>query len=553
MAPLPSLSVKMFRGGRMSFARFRWIVLLCASLALGSPIVAQHEHGGAPEKLGKVSFPVSCSPAVQPQFNLAVAMLHSFWYAKSAEAFSVVAKADPACGMAFWGVAMAHYHPLWEIPNPEDLKQGAAAAQEAKAVGSKSERERQFIEAIGVYYKDYTTVGEIPRNTAYAQAMEQIHNRFPDDRETSIFYALALRAAAPAGDKTYANQKKAGAILEKIFAVQPDHPGVVHYIIHCYDYPALAAGALEAARHYAKIAPDSPHALHMPSHIFTRLGLWQESIESNLASAAAARKNNGTGDELHAVDYLVYAYLQGAQDREAKDLFKSLRVPAQSDPASFAGYYSIGTVPARFALERHRWDEAAALIAPPDTFPGGRYAPTEANFRFARALGAARIGKLDAAREDLQRLIAMRDALAGRNEKYWAEQVEIQRETVVAWISFAEGKKEDALRQMRAATIHEEATDKSAVTPGAVLPARELLGDMLMELNHPGEALHEYEAALRSAPNRFNSLSGAARAAQLSGDQNTARKYYQQLLILCKNADGDRPELRDAKIYTAQK
>ncbi len=537
----------------MRFVRVRWIAVLCASFVLGSPSFAQHEHGGAPEKLGKVSFPSSCSPAIQPQFNVAVAMLHSFWYAKAVEAFSAIAKAEPACGMALWGVAMAHYHPLWEIPNPEDLKQGAAAAQKAKAVGSKSERERQFIEAIGVYYKDYTTVGEVPRNAAYAQAMEQIHNRFPEDRETSIFYALALRAAAPAGDKTYAKQRKAGAILEKIFAEKPDHPGVVHYIIHCYDYPALAGGALEAARRYAKIAPDSPHALHMPSHIFTRLGLWQESIDSNLASAAAARKNVGTGDELHAVDYLAYAYLQGAQDREAKDLFNSLRAPAQSDPASFAGYYSIGTVPARYALERHRWEEAAALTAPPDTFPGGRYTPTEANFRFARALGAARVGKLDAAREDLRRLTALRDSLAARGEKYWAEQADIQREIAQAWVTFADGGKEKALRQMRAAAAHEDATDKSAVTPGAVLPARELLGDMLMEFKHPGEALPEYQAALRSAPNRFNSLSGAARAAELSGDHATAKKSYVQLLALCKNANGDRPELQRAKTYSAQK
>jgi len=537
----------------MKFARFSRFALVWTCLLVGTAALAQHEHpGGEPQKLGQLNFPVSCDAAVQPEFNRAVAMLHSFWYAKAAETFTAVAAKDPACGMAYWGVAMAHYHQLWESPNPADLEQGWAAVEKAKAAGAKSERERGYIAAMEVFYKDWGKLDHRTRALAYERAMEGLHSRYPDDREATIFYALAVRADAPPGDKTYASQKKAGAMLEPIFAEQPEHPGVAHYIIHCYDYPTLAPQALEAARRYARIAPDSPHALHMPSHIFTRLGLWQDSIDSNLASATAAQKHDAIGDELHAMDYLDYAYLQRAQDREAQKL---LRLPAiqQKDPSQFAGLYAIGTMPARYALERHRWAEAAALPLPQNVFPGGRYAWAEANIHFARALGAARTGNAEAAQKGLQELASLRDALVQTKEAYWAEQVEIQQEVATAWLMLAEGKKDEALEKMRRAADHEGATDKHPVTPGVVLPARELLGEMLLELNQPAQAVVEFEATLRDAPNRFNALAGAARAAALSGDRKKANEYYAKLLAQCEHADGDRPELRSAKVFLARK
>jgi len=528
------------------------ICLLCVFF-VGSA-VAQHEHpAGDPEKLGKVSFPFSCDAALQPQFNRAVAILHSFGYEKAAGAFAEVAEKDPACGMAFWGLAMTYYHPIWEVPNPTVLKQGWAAVERAKSAGAKTQRERDYIAAIEVFYKDSDKLDHRTRALAYEKAMEQLQARYPDDREAAIFYALAVRGNAPPSDKTYANQKKAGAILEKAFAEQPEHPGLAHYIIHCYDYPTLADRALDAARRYAKIAPDSPHALHMPSHIFTRLGYWQESIESNLASAAAAQKDSAQGDQVHAMDYLVYAYLQGAQDVEAKKVFEAVPPPRQSDPVYFAGLYAIASMPARYAVERHRWAEAATLTVPPDLFPGGRYAWTEANIHFARALGASRVGGTEAARKSLQQLTSLRDTLVQGNEKYWAEQLDIQRETVTAWLTWAEGKKEEALRQMGSAADHEDATDKHSVTPGVILPARELLGEMLLESKQPTQALVAFEATLRAAPNRFNSLSGAAHAAELSGDREKAKTYYAKLLTLCDHADGDRPELKDARTTLAQK
>ena len=515
---------------------------------------AQHEHpAGDPTKLGKVNFPVSCDASVQPQFASAMAMLHSFWYDKAKETFAAVAEKDPTCGIAYWGIAMTYYHPLWQALGPDDLKAGMAARERAKLVGAKTQRERDYIAAIEVFYKDSDTIDHRTRALAYERAMEQLQARYPDDHEAAILHALALLATAPPTDKTYVNQKMAGAILEPLFAEEPEHPGIAHYIIHAYDYPPLAQRALDAARCYAKIAPDSPHALHMPSHIFTRLGLWQESIDSNLASVASAKKNNTPGDELHAKDYLIYAYLQGAQDREARGALAAPPPGRVDDPQYFAWLYAMGTSPARYAVERHQWAEAAALVIPPDTFPGGRWAWTEANLHFARALGLSHTGKTEVARMEVVKLASLRDTLAGINDKYWADQVEIQREGAEAWITLAEGKSEEALRQMRSAADHEDSTDKHSVTPGVILPAREMLGDMLLELKHPAEALVAFESTLRTAPNRFNSLSGAARAAKRAGDGEKAKTYYAQLLSICKHADGDRPELEEARTLLAER
>jgi len=530
------------------------VVFVGLCLAFVPQAIAQHEHpAGDPGKLGKVSFQVSCDPSVQPQFSSAVAMLHSFWYEKAKDTFVTVAEKDRACGMAYWGIAMTYYHPIWQSPGPADLKAGTASVEKAKLVGAKTQRERDYIVAIESFYKDSDKLDHRSRALAYEKAMDQLQARYPDDHEAAIFHALALLATAPPTDKTYVNQKKAGAILEPLFVEQPEHPGIAHYIIHAYDYPPLAPGALEAARRYAKIAPDSPHALHMPSHIFTRLGLWQESIDSNLASAASAEKNNAPGNELHAKDYLIYAYLQGAQDREAKRALEAPPPGRPDDPQYMNWLYAMGTSPARYAVERHRWTEAAELTVPPNTFPGGRWAWTEANLHFARALGASHVGQTEAAREDLQKLVSIRDTLIQGNDNYWADQVDIQRESAAAWITLAEGKREEALRQMRSAAEHEDNTDKHNVTPGVILPARELLGEMLLELKQPAEAVVEFEATLRTAPNRFNALSGAARAAKLSGDNEKAKTYYAKLLSVCGHADGDRPELQDARSILAQK
>jgi len=516
--------------------------------------VAQHEHpAGDPARLGKVIFPVSCAPSVQQQFSSAVAMLHSFWYEKASEAFSAVAEKDPTCGMAYWGIAMTYYHQMWQAPGPVDLKAGSGFMEKAKLVGAKTQRERDYIAAIEAFYKDSDKIDHGTRALAYERAIQQLQARYPDDHEAAIFHALALVATAPPTDKTYVNQKKAGAILEPMFAEEPEHPGIAHYIIHAYDYPPLAQGVLDAARRYAKIAPDSPHALHMPSHIFTRLGLWQESIDSNLASAASAKKNNAPGNELHAKDYLIYAYLQGAQDREAKVALEA-RPPGRADDPQYMNWlYAMGTSPARCAVERHQWSEAAALVVPLNTFPGGRWAWTEASLHFARALGLSQTGKTEAARIEILKLASLRDTLAGINDRYWADQVEIQRESAEAWITLAEGKSDEALRQMRSAADHEDNTDKHNVTPGVILPAREMLGDMLLELKQPAEALVAFESTLRTAPNRFNSLSGAGRAAELSGNKEKAKTYYAKLLSMCEHADGDRPELQEARTLLAER
>ena len=531
------------------------IVLFVGAYSLLLPAaIAQHEHTASdPSKLGRVSFPVSCAPSVQQQFSTAMAMLHSFWYEKAKESFSAVANEDPSCGMAYWGIAMTYYHPIWQAPGPDDLKTGTASIEKAKLVGAKTQRERDYIAAVEAFYKDSDKVDHGTRALAYERAMEQVQARYPDDHEAAIFHALALDAIAPPADKTYEYQKKCGAILEPLFAEQPQHPGIAHYIIHCYDYPPLAERALNAARRYAEIAPDSPHALHMPSHIFTRLGLWQESIDSNLVSAASAKKNNAPGNELHAKDYLIYAYLQGAQDREAKKALEAPPLGRPDDPQYMNWLYAMGTSPARYAVERHQWNEAAGLVVPSNTFPGGRWAWTEANLHFARALGLARTGKTEAARMEALKLASLRDTLTQIGDKYWADQVEIQRESAEAWITLAEGKSEQALGQMRSAADHEDKTDKHNVTPGVILPAREMLGDMLLELKQSTEALVAFESTLRTAPNRFNSLSGAARAAKLSGDNQKAKTYYAKLLSMCEHADGDRPELQEARTLLAER
>ena len=528
-------------------------ILLCLGLLMfSSRIPAQeHQHGeqgeGQAESLGEVHFATSCAPEVQTEFQRGVALLHSFWYSAAAETFARVGERDPACGMAYWGVALSYYHPLWQPPTEEVLRTGAEAVGKAKQAGAKTERERAYIEAVGEFYRDWKIRNHGERAAAYASAMETVANRFREDKEATIFYALALRATASPADKTYSLQKKAGALLEPIFEEQPNHPGVAHYIIHCYDYPPLAAGALDAARRYAQIAPDSPHALHMPSHIFTRVGDWDASIASNQASADSAKKNALPNDELHALDYMEYAALQEGRTHFAESVMKRAAGVSSKNGYDFAGLYAIATIPARFAVERKDWTAAMQLTVPGGAFPGGALAWTEANLHFARALGAARTGNAEMAGVERGALEALRDAERAQKDPYWSGQMEIQMQVVDAWNAWAKKQPEEGLRLSKAAADAEDASDKHPVTPGPLVPARELYADMLREAGRPAEALAEYEAVLRVAPNRLTALDGAAQSAELAGSREKARSLYARIVELTKKADTQRAEVQRAR------
>jgi tetratricopeptide (TPR) repeat protein len=506
----------------------------------------QHEHGApAAERLGTVSFPISCKPDVQPKFTRAVALLHSFWYEEAEKAFSEIASIDPQCGMAWWGAAMSNYHQVWPSPySPAELARGINAAARAASAGAKTEREKGYIDAMAIFYRDAEKLDIVTRARAYEARMEQLTAQFPNDDEAAIFYGLALvgHGLSTPADKTYEYQKRAAGIFNKLLDKHPDHPGIAHYLIHSFDYPALAPFALKAAYAYAKIAPSSPHALHMPSHIFVRLGMWQETIDSNISSANAARESarrNHPGtmsfDNLHAYDYLTYAYLQRGEDGKVRKLVEELGAVKSLDVENFAGYYALAAVPARFALERHRWTDAAALTVRPPDFPWDRYAYAEALTYFARAVGAARSGDIDRAHSDVETLKQLRQKLLDQKNGYWAGQVDIQRQAAEAWIAHAEMKNDDALTLLTSAADLEDSLDKSPVTPGSILPAREMLGDLLLELNQPEKALEAFERSLKDSPNRLNGLSGAARAAQLAGDRDKARSYSAQVEKLLAN------------------
>lgn len=542
----------------------RLIVPATLAMLIGSVSgLAQETHSHKhelSEKLGRVNFATSCTKPAQQKFNRAVALLHSFWYDEAEKGFVDVTKTDPKCGMGHWGVAMTWYHPVWQPPTKAELQNGIAAAEKASLVSARTQREKDYIAAIATFYKDSDKLDHRTRSLAYEKAMEQLHLRYPKDREAGIFYSLALLGTALPTDKTYANQKKAAGILNKVLAAEPNHPGVAHYIIHSFDYPALADLALAAARSYSKIAPDSPHALHMPSHIFIRLGLWTESIESNLASAQAARNHVAkthpgavSFDELHAVDYLAYAYLQTTQDAKARESFDAVGRVNKVNTSNFAAAYALAAVPARYTLERRQWSEASALKLHPADFPWKNFTWAEAMIHFARSLGASRSGDTSSAGKDAERLAAIQKSLAEAKQDYWATQVEIQRLAASAWLAHAEGKHDEALKLMRAAADLEDTTEKHPVTPGAVLPARELLGELLLELREPQQALKEFEASLLLLPNRFNGLYGAAKAAELSGDKNKASMFYVKLTALGERGDGSRAELQDAKKFLARK
>src|SRR5579871_1386590 len=470
-----------------------------------------HSHG-VPEKLGRVSFPVSCAPAVQEQFNRSVALLHSFAYSAAEDAFRGVADVDPGCAMAYWGMAMTYFHPLWE-PHivPATITTAQREIQRAERIGAGSERERQFIHALGLIYKDAATVPYRIRALNYEQAMSDLAAANRNDVEAQVFYALALLANASPTDKSHEKQKQAADLLEPLDRTYPQHPGIPHYLIHAYDNSELASKGLAAARAYALIAPSAPHALHMPSHIFTQLGLWDDSITSNLAAKEAARQQGDTGEELHAMDYLVYAYLQSGRDQEAALVIQQLKNMSKLNSGDFKIAYASIAMPVRYAVERGQWSDAAGIVAPADAPPH-----VSAVAVWARGVGLARSGHAAQAGAEIDRLRQIEEQLRTSGNDYWATQVRILTGEVTAWSAQAEGKPDIAVALMRASADEEDAVEKLPVTPGPIIPAREQLGWLLVEQNRAGLALKEFQTALANADGRRGALQGVAHAAELS-------------------------------------
>ncbi len=506
------------------------------------PALAQDE---ADQKFGKVHFATTCNEVAQRRFDRAMRYQHSFWYVQSKEIYEEAIKADASCAIAYWGIALSLLNnPHSAIPAP-NLPLGLSAIAKAKEIGATSERERDYIDALSVMYVDYDKIPQQARVQSYLKKMEALAAKYPDDDEAQIFYAITLNVAASPADKTYANQLKGAAILEPIWQRQPMHPGVAHYLIHLYDYPPIAAKGLTAALRYSKIAPQAPHAQHMPSHIFTRVGYWKESIAANLASARAAEAGHEAGEHLHADDYMVYAYLQLGQDREARSVIDQVETITPS-PDSFGGAFSRAAAPARYVMERGDWKGAAQLDVIKNNFP-----QVMAITYFARAIGAARSGNPAAAKADTDKLTELRDQLRAAKNDYWAGQVDVQMQAANAWILYADGKYDDALAAMSAAADAEDRTEKAPVTPGPLVPARELYGFMLLDRGKPKEALAAFEATQAKEPNRFNGYVGAAKAAQALGDSATAKANYEKLLALASGSDSDRTTLAAARAFVA--
>ena len=540
--------------------RQRIHVFLVAASLFALPIQPGARADSGPEAAkapGEVNFAISCGPDAQNTFKQAVWTLHSFWYPEALKAFTAITEAEPSCAMGYWGIAMSHWYPLWYPPSPAALKAGSDAVEKAIAAGPKTEREKDYIAAIATFYRDSDKLDHQTRAIAYEKAMEQVYLRYPEDREAAVFYGLALNASALPTDKTYANKQKAALILNKVWAEQPNHPGVVHYLIHSDDTAQFAQAGLDAAICYSKIAPDVPHALHMPSHIFTRLGLWQQSIDSNRAAHAAAlayvRKTLGPdgfdSETVHTMDYLEYAYLQTAQDQEAKGVVDELLAFRQSAGANLPAAYAVAAIPVRLALEHRDWPAAAALGTPTVGFPLERFPWAEAMISFARALGMAQTGDIPGAQAEIAKLQSLKDKLLEAKDTYWANQVEVERLGAAGVLAHVQGDDKKALELVRAAADLDGTMDKHPATPASVLPARELLADLLLELNQPREAFKEYELSLRAEPNRFRSILGKARAAKQSGDLAVSRDAYQKLVALSTPAPSERPELLEAKAF----
>src|SRR5262247_524603 len=534
---------RQFRGGTL-------ITCLCLGIAT---IALEPPRANAFENFGEVHFPIACKPEVQAEFDLAVAMLHTFSFPAAANTFTAVSKKDPDCAMAYWGLAATAIGSLYGgRPGPMAL-QGEAAVKRAQAIGGKTPRERDYIETIAVFYRGADTLDYATRVRAYANALEQLHRKYPDDREAEIFYAYALSALGAPTDQTFAYQLKGAAILEKLLMELPNHPGVIHYLLHAYDNAPYASRGLVAARRLPKVAPSSPHALQFPAHIFVRMGLWQESIETNRTGAAV--------DDLffkpHAMDFLVHSYLQTGQDVEAKRVIDEAAtikvIPHLLDA------YAMAAMPSRYAVERRRWDEAAALTLPQEReFAWSLFPHAEAALVFARALGAARNGNIDAARKDLYRLRELRANLIKANsegtwQEYWVSQLQNNHQIVTAWITYTQGGRDEALQILRAAADREDTTAWDPVMPGHIVSARQLLGEMLLDANDPLQAMREFEAALKAEPSRFWSLFGAARAADLAGDSAKAQAFYTRLVTQTAHADPERPALKVANAFLAKR
>jgi tetratricopeptide (TPR) repeat protein len=489
--------------------RIPLFLCLCVAGVGGSslPLAAQEHEHPVPEKLGVVNFPTSCSAGVQNDFERAVALLHSFAYSAAEKAFRDVARADPKCAMPHWGIAMTYFYPLWPPPLPEgNVARGREEIERARHLGG-SDREREFIEALSFIYTSADSLSYLGRANRYTVAMGKLAERNPDDAECQIFYALALLTTAPPTDSTHANQKKAVALLEPLFRKYPQHPGIPHYLIHAYDNVEMATQGVEAARVYAQIAPSAPHALHMPSHIYTRLGMWRESIAANAAARKAAHEQDDIGEELHAMDYLTYANLQLGRDQDAARVLDDLRRMTNLSPKYFKVAYAASAMPARYAIERRQWNDATRLTAMADTLPQAL-----ALTAWSRAVGFARNKQPAAARKEVAKLTSAYEQLRASGDEYWATQIHVQLNSALAWINYAEGKGDEAVKLMRDAADEEDAVEKQPVTPGAIVPAREQLGDLLLESNRPADARKEFERALAMTPQRRAALAGMSRA-----------------------------------------
>ena len=501
--------------------------------------------GQQDEKLGKLSFPTSCDPKVQAEFERGVAMIHSYWFLIARRTFEGVLREDPNCAMAYWGIALDLLNnSLAVVPPRADAEAAWAALEKARAVGAKTQRERDWIEALSAYFRDHDKLPVNVRLAAYNNAMEQLAQRYTDDYEAQAFYALTLQASASPSDTTYANQLKSVAILEKLYDQNPQHPGVTHFIIHAYDYHPLAEKGIPAARRYATIAPAVPHARHMPSHIYSMVGLWEELIASN-ASALAIQP-----DYYHAADFSVYAHLQLAQDAKAKALMeKSIATADRGDrPVTFVNFTAKNAMSARYVLERSDWAGAAAL-----PFTSSQYPQPDLLIRFTRGLGMARTGDLAGAKAEIEAIKALRAALEKSNQSYWADRSEEQMLAISAWIALKEGAPDQALRFMRAAADGEDGSVKHVAMENRLYPLRELFAELLLETGQPAAALSEFEAALKQTPNRYRAFLGIARAANAAGDRQKASEYYGKLVDLAKNADTERQEIREAKNFLAQR
>jgi tetratricopeptide (TPR) repeat protein len=517
-----------------------------AALATGIAQSAAAQDA-AEQRLGAVHFETSCNETAQRRFDRGMRYQHSFWYRASKDIFEDVLKADPDCAIAYWGIATSLLLNPFGVPPAANLAEGLAAIQKGKAIGAKTPREREFIDALGAFYTDYDKIDHRARVQAYLKAMAAVAQHYPQDDEAQIYYALALDVAASPADKTYSNQLKAAAILEDIFKRQPQHPGVAHYLIHSYDYPPIAEKGLDAATRYSKIAPTAPHAQHMPSHIFTRVGYWKESIAANAGSVRAAKADKEYGDQLHGQDYMVYAYLQLAQDKNARAVIDEMAAGTAVNPDLPGASFALAASPARYAMERGDWSGAAALEVRPSKFPH-----VMAITHFARAVGAARSGKPDAATADIAKLAELRDKLREAKDAYWAEQVDIQWQTANAWLLYAQGKYDEALAAMAAAAAAEDKTEKAPVTPGPIVPARELYGAMLLGRGQPKDALAAFEATLKKEPHRLGATLGAAKAAEQLGDAAKAREYYAAAVALGETAEPVRPEIAAARAFVAK-